>query len=198
MIDWPLVIVIIGSLITVSAVIPYLVEIVRGQTKPRVVSWFVWTVLTGLGMAAALAEGQYLTSVLLGTAGFVTLLVVILGWKHGDRHFEKLDIVCLVGAMVGIILWQLFDSPAIGALAAVGLDLIGGLPTLIHAWKKPHEETWITFFLSFLGAGIALAAISDWRITSVAYPIYLVAINALYTAVLLGRGRVVKADNRKG
>ena len=192
--DWRLILIILGSLITLSAVIPYIIEIIKGTTKPRVVSWFVWTVLTGLGTAAAIAEGQWLTSILLGTAAFETLLVVILGFRHGDRRFERLDIVCLVGAVVGIILWQLFDSPAIGALAAVTLDLVGGIPTLVHSWKKPHEETWITFFISAVGSSLALFVITDWRVTASAYPIYLVTINALFTVVLLTRGKVVPKE----
>lgn len=190
--DWRYILVTIGAIINVASIAPYLVQVVKGNTKPRIVSWFVWTVLTGMGTAAAIADHQWLTSILLGASAFETLVVVLLGWHRGNRHFELLDVVCLVGAVVGIILWQVFNSPAIGALAAVGLDLLGGIPTLIHSWKKPHEETWITFFLCAIGSALALVALTDWRITASAYPIYLVAINTLFTIVIVSRGKLVQ------
>jgi hypothetical protein len=193
MMDWRYLLVVLGALINVCSAIPYLIAIVKGKTRPRIMSWFIWTVLTGMGAAAAISEHQWLTSILLIASAFETLTVVMLGWRHGNRHVEKLDVFCLVGVMVGIILWQIFNSPAIGALAAITLDLIGGVPTLVHAWKKPQEETWQTFFLCVIGSTLTLIALKDWRITSSAFPIYLVAINAFYTVVILARR---KAHNR--
>lgn len=179
----------LSVLFTVLGVIPYLVEVVKGTTKPRVVSWLTWSILTAISCAAAYVEGQYPTAILLCIASLETLAVVILGWHLGDKQIGHLDVVCLLGALVGIILWQVFNTPAIAVIATIVLDLVGGIPTLFHSWKKPHEETWITFFLAFLGAGCTLLVMSDWRITAFAYPLYLVVINLLFTAVIIGRGR---------
>jgi uncharacterized membrane protein YeaQ/YmgE (transglycosylase-associated protein family) len=81
------------------------------------------------------------------------------------------------------VLWQVFNAPEIAIIATILIDLVGGIPTLVHAWKKPHEETAITFFLAFLGAVCTLAVVAEWTITSVAYPIYLVIINLAFFAV---------------
>ena len=146
------ILVILSSIFTVASVVPYIIEIIKGKTKPRVVSWFTWSVLTAIAGIASYIDGQYPTAILMLLVTIETLLVVIIGWKHGDKRIERFDIVCLVGALIGIILWQIFNSPAIAVIAAVSIDLIGGLPTLVHSWKKPNEETWQTFFLAFLGA----------------------------------------------
>jgi hypothetical protein len=182
-----IILVILSSIFTVVSTIPYIIEIIRGTTKPRVISWFIWSVLTGVAGVASYVDGQIPTTILMFFATIETLLIVILGWKHGNRKIERFDIICLVGAIVGIILWQVFNSPAIAVIATVAIDLVGGLPTLVHSWNKPHEETWSTFFLAFLGALCTVLALTEWKITSFAYPLYLVVINFMYVTVLLVR-----------
>lgn len=182
----------LSSILTVASAIPYMIEIVRGSTKPRVVSWLTWSTLTAIASAAALVDGQYPTAILLLFATLETLLIVMLGWKHGDKKIGRFDAICLMVAMIGVLLWQIFNSPAIAVIATVSIDLIGGLPTMIHAWKKPYEETWLTFLLAFLGAVCTLLVIDSWRITAAMYPIYLVIINLLFTVIVLARRCVQK------
>ncbi len=130
--------IIASSILTVGSVLPYIMDIIRGKTKPRVVSWFTWTLLTGVAFAAAFADKEYPTAILLFFASLATLLVVILGWKHGDRKFERLDLLCQLGVVLGLVLWFIFDSPWVAVLAVVAIDLVGAIPTLIHSWVKPH------------------------------------------------------------
>lgn len=186
----PIIFIILSSVLTIASTIPYLVEIVRGKTKPRVVSWLTWSVLTAIAGLASFSDGQYPAAILMLFATIETLLIVILGWKHGDRKVERTDVICLIGAAVGIVLWQIFNSPAIAVIATITIDLVGGIPTILHSWKKPHEETWITFFLAMLGGVFTVLAIDAWTVTSVAYPLYLVIINFTYVAILLGRSGV--------
>lgn len=190
--DLKLVFIILSSILTIVAIIPYLVEVVRKTTKPRVVSWFVWTTITSIAATAVLFDHQYATAILLFSAALETFAVVLIGWRNGDKKIELLDIICLIGAMIGVILWQVFNSPAIAVIATVVIDFVGGLPTLVHSWEKPQEETWVTFFLSFLGAACTLIVISTWSITAFAYPLYLVVINIIFTSVIIFRKRVLK------
>lgn len=185
-----------SGLFVIVQVVPYLIDVLRKKTKPRIVSWFVWALMPGIAGVAALVDKQYPTAILLGATAFGSLLVVILGWKFGDKKFEKLDIVCLVGAVVGIILWQIFNSPAIGAIAMVLIDLIGGLPTTVHAWKKPHEETWLAFGLVFLGSVCTLIVISDWKITSFIFPLWLTLNSLNVTLIILIRRFVINKKKR--
>jgi len=183
----------LSVLFTLSGIIPYIIQVVRGNTKPRVASWLTWSVLTAIACAASLVEKQYPTAILLFFASLETLSVVVLGWKYGDKKFERLDIICLLGALVGLILWQLFNSPAIAVIATITIDMLGGIPSLVHSWRKPYEETWITFFVSALGALCTLFALTDWRVTSFAYPIYLVCINTVFSTVIVVRQRVKRS-----
>jgi hypothetical protein len=182
----------ISSILLVAGILPYLIGVIKGTTKPKIVTWVIWSSLTGIACAAALSEKQYPTAILLLLSSLGTLLVAIFGWKNGDKKIERLDIICLAGAIIGLILWQVFNSPAIAVLATISIDLVGGVPTLVHSWKRPDEEAWLTFFLSFLGSLCTLLVISNWAITAFAYPLYLVLINILYTLVIVSRRLVLK------
>lgn len=179
---------IVGSLITIASVVPYLIDIVKGTTKPNLVSWITWTLLTAIATVAEIAAGEWFTAIFTGAAVIETGSVVVFGLiKKAYVRYTTFDVVCQVAALSGIVLWQIFDSPIIGILGAVIIDFIGALPTVRHAWQKPFEETWQTYALCFVGAVFGVLALSSFTWESLSYPLYLVAINALVTAILLGR-----------
>lgn len=175
----------LSSLFLVSSVIPYLIGVIRGKTKPRIVSWFIWGLLAAIASAASFADNQLPSGFLLLTGAIQCSLVVILGFKNGDRHFEMLDVMCFIGAMMGLVLWLVFNSPAITIIATITIDLLGTIPTAKHAWQKPHEETLITFILGALGAGITAAIVDGWSIMSAAYPVYLFVAQAIITGLII-------------
>jgi hypothetical protein len=189
--------IILSSIFTIASAIPYLIDIVRGKTKPKVVTWLVWSSVTAISGAASFVDGQYPAAILLLFATLQALSIVIFGWTRGVKKLERLDIVCLVGALVGIVLWQLFDSPAIAVIATIIIDLVGGVPTFVHSWKKPREETWITFMLMAMGGICTLIVVTDWRVTAFAYPLYLVLLNLSYVTIILGRRSVKRVRSRK-
>jgi membrane-associated HD superfamily phosphohydrolase len=189
--------IIISSILTLASVGPYLWDIIKGKTKPRVVSWLTWSLLTGISCAASFADHAYAGGILLLFATIETLLIAILGFKHGDRKFERFDIVCQVSAVVGLALWLVFNSPTIAIAASVAIDIIGALPTIKHIWQKPHEETWLTFLLASIAAVLTLMATTSWRATTVVYPLYIVLVNALFAAVILIRHKYVVAGEFK-
>lgn len=182
-----------SSILTVVSIVPYLRDVIKGKTKPRIVSWFTWALLTGIACAASSADHAYASATLLFFATVATGLVVILGFKHGDRKFERFDIVCQIGVVVGLVLWLLLNSPAIAILASIVIDLAGALPTLKHTWQKPYEETWVAFLIGCIGCACTVLAVTSWKVTALAYPVYLTTMDALFTVIILVRHRYVTA-----
>lgn len=179
----------LAVLVTVLAVLPYLRDILAGRTKPNLVSWITWTLLTGVATVAEIAAGEYVAAIFTGAAVLETLSVVVLGLRRGFVKYTPFDVACQTGAIVGFILWWLFNSPAVAVLAAVAIDLIGALPTVRHSWLAPFEETWMTYALSGLGGVFALLALSTYNWTSLPYAIYIVLINILMTATIIVSSR---------
>jgi hypothetical protein len=176
---------IIGSFINLISIVPYLIDIVRGKTKPNVVSWFTWTILTGIGTAAVIAQAGFGPAILPLSASICTFSVVLLGLKYGFAKYSKVDAICQVCALGGVILWIVFNSPHIALVAAISIDAIAGIPTLLHAYKAPQEETWQTFMLGSIGALLTLASASSFTTAKVAYPIYLAIANGAIAGTMV-------------
>jgi len=181
---------IVATVVTVLGAIPYARDILRGTTKPNLVSWITWTLLTGIATAAAISAQEYVAAIFTGAATLEVLIIVLLGLRHGYVKYGQFDVVCQVAAVVGIVLWQLFNSPAVGVMAAVIIDVIGTLPTLRHSWHKPHEETWQTFAYAGLGGVFAVAALETYNWVSLPYALYIVVVNFALAAVIIYRARV--------
>jgi hypothetical protein len=92
-----------------------------------------------------------------------TAAVVILGLRYGFVTYTRLTFNCQIAAVVGLILWQIFNSSGIAVFANVSIDLIGALPTFRHSWQKPFEETWSAYALSGVGGFEALFAIESYN-----------------------------------
>ena len=141
---------IVGALLATFSTVPYLIDIVRKRTKPNIVSWLTWTILTSIATAAAFAAHEPRSALLTLGATICCASVVVLGLKFGIAKFSKFDILCQVGAILGLIFWLVFDSPVIGIAVPVAIDFIGAMPTVRHGWLKPGEETWQTFLIGQL------------------------------------------------
>ncbi len=181
---------IVGSLVAAAGTVPYIIETIQKKAKPRVVSWLTWALLTGLAGAAALADGQIAAALFAFAGTLATTAVFITGWRYGDRSFTKLDITCMSGVIVGLTLWLSFDSPALAIWGSIVIDFIGFVPTYVHAWKKPKEETPLFFALAATGglvSTIAAVPVGGWTVTSVAYPLYVAISMIICLAILIVR-----------
>lgn len=47
-----------GGLLATFSTVPYIIDIIRRRTKPNIVSWFTWTLLTGIALAASIAAHE--------------------------------------------------------------------------------------------------------------------------------------------
>jgi hypothetical protein len=185
--------IVISSILAIVNILPYLRDVYRGKNKPRVVSWFTWSLLTGIASAASFSDGQYASGILLLLSSLETLSVVILGWRFGVREFDLFDAACQAAAVVGLVLWLIFNSPTIAIIATISIDIAASLPTLRHAWRRPFEETAVTFFLGGLAALFTFMAAKNFKITAVAFPIYLVLMNFLISSVIYSRQHNLKS-----
>ncbi len=141
----------IGALVSAAASIPYILAVIRGTVRPRLVSWTVWAVLAGV---------------------------------------SRLDILCLVGAAMGIASLVVFKNPLIALGVSVAVDIVAFIPTLVHAWVSPHEESLACFALSATGGILAVMAVvmGDISLAALLYPVYSMIFNGV-AALLILSGR---------
>jgi hypothetical protein len=190
----------LGSLIAASGTVPYILATVRKQTKPRVVSWFTWSLLTAVVAAASFADGHMASAIFALVGTLATGAVVVAGLRYGDRTFSVLDVTCQLTALAGLVLWLTLDSPVIAVWVAIAVDFIGFIPTYKHAWQLPYEETTSTFVI-IAGGGIlattsALLAEGP-TIAGISYPLYVALSMAACAATIAIRRQKLKHLGRR-
>ena len=180
----------IGALISAAGSVPYILAVIRGTVRPRLVSWGVWAVLAGVMTVSAFIEGAMASAVMTAITFIACATVTILGWQRRTGGINRVDMVCLVGAVLGITSLAIFKSPLIALTVSVAVDIVAFIPTLVHAWTSPYEESLACFALSALGGTLAVLAVLAGEISVVAllYPVYSMVFNGL-AALLIVSGR---------
>ena len=187
----------IGAFIVLFCTLPYIIDVVKKKTKPNIVTWIIWSVLIGIGAAALYASNEFNAALLLTGDFIATFAVVIVGLKYGTAKLDRFDFVCLIGAVVGLILWLVFNSPLIAIIATIVIDFIGTVPTVRHSYHNPEEETWITFALGVIATIFTLLSLPNYTFSAWIYPAYLLFSNGLlFVTILLGQRMVLKAKSK--
>jgi hypothetical protein len=182
-----------GACIMLCCTIPYVIDIVKGKTKPNIVSWFTWTLLLGIGTAALYASHQTHAALLLGGDVVATFAVVLVGLKYGIAKLDLFDGLCQVGALVGLILWLVFNSPLIAITATIAIDFVGTIPSMRHCWLHPEEETSVTYTMGVIATILTLLSLKEYSITAWVYPVYLLFSNTLLVAaIMFGYRRAIR------
>ncbi len=182
---------IIAGVLAVVAIIPYIIDIIHGRTKPNVVSWLTWTILLAIATSAAFVAHEPRSAFLTLGDLIGTGTTLLLGLKYGIAKFSWFDGLCQAAAVVGLALWLIFNSPEVAIVAAVIIDLIAAIPTLRHSWINPGEETWQTFFVISIASVLTLVSLDKFNVASLSFAIYLLLINCAIMFTVLYRRRTL-------
>jgi len=188
--------IIISSFFAVISGLPYIRDVYLRKSKPREVSWITWGLLAAIAAAASFSDHQYSSAILSLWVVVITWTIAILGIKYGDRTFKLLDGICLGSSAVGLILWWAFNSPSIAIIASLSIDLVAAIPTFVHSWQKPNEETISSYFLGLFASLFSLLAAKDFTITAVASPIYYLIGDAALVFILVTRTKSILNKNK--
>lgn len=178
------ILIVISTILVLTSPLVYIHSIINGETRPHRTTRFVLLVITLLSTAALWQTKG--AAFWLALASLVQALIVfILSIKKGMGGWSRVDIGCLIIALVGIVLWQTSGQPAIGLLASIVADVVGMVPALIKTYKLPHTEDWRFFAMDTAAGVLSTFALTSYTIYTLSYPLYIVVINAAMVALIL-------------
>ncbi len=183
--DFPILAGQIAGALSLLAFIPYIVAILRGQTRPNRATWWIWTATSAVLLASYFFSGAETTIWVPASyfaASFVTALLSI---RYGEGGSTPLDRGCLAGAGAGLLAWWWFDSPVVALVMALGVDLAGALPTIRKAWVAPHTEDRLAWALFIAGNTLNLVAVDRWEFAIAIYPIYFFLVSGTIALLVL-------------
>lgn len=183
--------ILISSILALISPIIYIRSILAGQTKPHRTTRFVLLVISFLATISLFAQHDTVAIWLAGIAFIQAIFIFFVSLRRGMGGWSVLDILCLVIALLGIILWQTTKDPAIALYASIGADFTGMIPALIKTYKWPHTEIWTFYVLDVFAGLFSMMAVKQWTPQEYMYPLYITGIN-LVMALLILRPKLFK------
>lgn len=165
-----------------------------GQTRPNLVSWFLWMLAPFIGVFFQLKAGAGLSALPVFMAGFGPLLVLLVSFwkKNGYWQITSFDIICGSFSFLALIFYTITHDLAISILFAILSDAIAFIPTFKKSWTNPESESGLLYLSSAFINVIGLLVIHDWSFTIYSFGVYLVVFN-IAESILLYRKKIFKS-----
>lgn len=181
---------IFAGVLFITGFVPYIRAILRKETKPAKASWAIWAILDSITLAGMFCEHAINGQIVAAVVG--AWLIVFLAIKYGTSGWTKLDKFCLVGAVLGIALWQLSSNPVLGILTSLGVVFLGAIPTFVSAWKEPGRENKLAWTMFWVSCVCAVIAVPQWTLADAAQPITFLVIESVMVYILYIHPRSAK------
>jgi len=177
--------IIISTILALISPVIYSIAIIKGKAKPHRTTRFVLLIITSLTTASLFAQGNKVAIWLAGVSTLQSVVVFILSIEHGMGGWARTDIICLLSALLGIILWQITKNPVVALYFAISADFIGMIPALIKTYHFPKTEVWTFYLLDVFAACFSLMALKKWAPEEYSYPVYIMLINFLMVLLII-------------
>jgi hypothetical protein len=204
-----------GALAVLIAVIAYAIYVwksLRGEARPHPLSWLIFGVLTGTGYLIQLDQAAGPGSWVMAITTIVCLLLCVMSFWRGERTFPWYEWAFLAAAIVvfAFYLWSrnpkligavlsgtprdllIRHAPAISAMLAAFVNVLGFGPTVTKAWVRPQSDSVGIFALNSLKFIPSFFALDSISVATCVFPATLVVANAGVALVIYWRRRQVR------
>lgn len=180
----------IGLLLIEVSMVPYLISIFKGITKPTRVTYFIWSLLGFIELYSCIQIGAFDT-ILITTFVFINpVIIFLLSIKHGMPGRNKFDVFCFCGALMGIIVLFGLDAPLEALILTITVDFIGTLPLLRKSFLFPYTEDLSAWVIYGIGTVFGFFAITEYSLEQTLYPVFLIIEGmAILLCIQIGRFR---------
>jgi hypothetical protein len=171
----------------------YLLSIFRGQTKPHVYTHLVWGIISAIAFFAQVYDNAGPGAWAIGLTAAACLFQSGLALKYGEKNITVTDKIALGTSFIAIAAWVITKDPLLSVVLASLIDVVAFYPTFRKSWLKPWEENLTAYNIANVKLALSIIAISHFSMTTVFYPAFCFAVNALFVAGCLWRRQALKS-----
>ncbi|MFZ6034669.1 MAG: hypothetical protein ACOYUB_00770 [Patescibacteria group bacterium] len=167
--------VIVGAIIFLIGSAGYVIDTVKGLVKPNRVTWFIWSLAPLIAFAAQVKQGIGMESLMTLVIGLVPVMVFAASFINRKSYWkiEKLDVICGLLSIVGLVLWQLTKVGNVAIFFSLLADFLAFLPTMIKSYRHPETENYLLYLANSIFALLTLLTIKDWNFANYSFPLYI-------------------------
>lgn len=171
----------IGVLINIIGIIWYIKNIIYGNIKPNLVSFFIWTMAPFVGIFLQIKAGAGISFIGTFMAGVGPLIIIIISLLKRNTFWKinTFDIICGLFSILALIIYIITNKLGISILFAILSDGLAAVPTIYKSWKFPETESGIIYIGGIINNIIVLLIIKNWIFSIYAFSVYLILINII-------------------
>ncbi len=169
---------ILGGLLAILGSMPYILDAYKKKITPHRITWGIFTLVDVIAIANQLAAGATNSVWLVVGFAVANLTIFVLSLRHGAGGTERLDIIVLCGAILGVIAWQISGYPIASIAANLVVITLAMAPTYKKGWIDPKSETSTVFLLGAIAS--LLSAISVGKLD------YILLLTPVFTFIIQG------------
>jgi len=179
----------LALIVGVTGYIPYIRDTLKGTTKPHPFTYLIWALIGGITFVAQIVNSAGPGAWAMGVPVIFGIVIAVLSIQKGERALTKSDWLCLAGALVAIVVWQLTNDAFYAVLIVMVINTLAFIPTFGKAYRKPHEETASSYALGVLRSCISIPALVAFNAVTLLPLVHHILINVVFVAMLLIRRR---------
>ena len=181
-----------AGIVGIIGYIPYILDILKGQTKPDRVAWFIWALEYAALFYAQAYEGAVGSLWLIGLQLIGVIIVFSLSLRYGIGAFNRQAKLLLVCVAISLLLWLLTKSASLAILILLAVEASGVILTIRKLYKHPGSETLTMWYLIGIAGILGIPAVGLYASPILyAYPIALILMSgSVIIASLLGTKKI--------
>jgi uncharacterized membrane protein YeaQ/YmgE (transglycosylase-associated protein family) len=188
---------ILGGIVGLAAFAPYFVSAWTGETRPSRTTWLIWSVVSSVLAASYVSSGARQTAFVPISYAVGSWAIAALALVKGTSGWSRLELWCLLGAVVGLLAWAVSGTPMTALVANLVVDFCGAVPTVGNVMRDPSSESAAAWCLFLAANTFNLLALRSLRVDQVLYPAYLFVLSLIVTSLALRRsGSAVAAASQ--
>jgi hypothetical protein len=170
----------------------YVRDTIKAKITPSIATFGILTVVN-ISQLIALISKEVWHVVPFTTVGFLQALIVfIVAIKGGRFYFRLVDLIAVIGAIVGFILWLTHQDAAYNIYILNAVIAITFIPLITKAFKEPALETKLPWRSNLLASVFLL-----FTITSTAPYVWIVPVRQFLCSLLVNIGISIPNSAKK-
>ncbi len=179
-----------ASILGIIGASAYIKDTYHRKTKPHRFAWFIFLVVSIISFASQYALGAEASLFFAGWFICNNIIIFSLSLRTGAGYggITTFNILGLLLAILGIILWVTLSSPLAALISVLMAEIIGAMMIVFKSYKHPQTETLTMWVLGLVGSVLTMLAVGKMDFALLAFPTYLFIANIMIiSAILLGR-----------
>jgi len=142
--------------------IPYYLGIWKKETKPHLLTWLIWFLLTALGFYLSYTFGGGAGSFTFALQSFLCLTIVVYALAKREKNIVRSDWIVFVFVLLTLFFYVITKNAMLSAFFAASIDCMGYIPTFRKSYRQPFQEPVLTYSFSFISWFCSIFALANY------------------------------------